>query len=263
MSDYSRFGADTPTILVTIYAIKGSAPREPGAFMLVTDHDVQGTIGGGQAEWLVIEQARRLLKQGIDQQEIDLPLGPEIGQCCGGRMILTLERLTPERQKALAQRVMMEEEARPHIAIFGAGHVGLALAQALMPLPFHTHLYDSRAGERPEGLAQTIHFHRTALPEAEVKHIAKGGACVIMTHDHGLDFLIAAEALARPDFRYIGMIGSKTKRARFAGWLSDEGKVHADLSRLTLPIGASNVQDKRPAVIAAMVAAELITALLG
>lgn len=145
--------------------------------------------------------------------------------------------------------------------VFGAGHVGLALAQALAPLPLNVTLIDSRPeidGEPPEGIT----FRRVAMPEAEIAKLKPGGAAVILTHDHALDFLIGKEALARTDLAYVGMIGSKTKRATFASFLEREGVGRDSINGLTLPIGGSTVRDKRPAVIAAMVAAELLGVLL-
>ncbi len=88
-----------------------------------------------------------------------------------------------------------------------------------------------------------------------------GSAFVAMTHSHATDFLIMAEALKRGDAAYCGMIGSATKRAVFAGWLGDNGYDTALAQRLTCPIGGSAVRDKRPEVIAALTAAEIITAL--
>ncbi|MGG2478284.1 XdhC family protein, partial [Rhizobium sp. BR5] len=93
-----------------------------------------------------------------------------------------------------------------------------------------------------------------------VAKIPANGAAIIVTHDHALDFLIAKEALARNDLAYVGMIGSKTKRATFAHWLEREGEPPSRLAKLILPIGGYGVRDKRPAVIAALVAAELLQA---
>ncbi|MDQ0454425.1 xanthine dehydrogenase accessory protein XdhC [Rhizobium paknamense] len=248
-------------ILITITEAKGSTPREAGAFMVVDNVSVEGTIGGGQLEWMAIEKARYLLVSGEDHAEMDVPLGPEIGQCCGGRVRLALERLTPERQASLEARLAAEAAANPAVFIFGAGHVGLALALALSPLPLRIRLIDSRNEPDPI-LPPGIAFCRTALPEAEIAALPAGGAAVIVTHDHAQDFLIGRAALAREDLAYIGMIGSATKRARFASWLREEDRDTVDLDRLILPIGASAVRDKRPAVIAALVAAELLQRLL-
>jgi len=97
----------------------------------------------------------------------------------------------------------------------------------------------------------------TALPEAAIRGAEPGAAFVIATHDHGLDFLLAAEALARGDAAYVGMIGSATKRAAFASFARARG---VDPARLVCPIGGPG-GDKRPAVIAALTAAELMRAL--
>jgi xanthine dehydrogenase accessory factor len=102
-----------------------------------------------------------------------------------------------------------------------------------------------------------------AIPEAAVADIRPGGAAVILTHDHNLDFLIAAEALKRDDLGYVGMIGSKSKRGVFLNHLDREGAGRALAERLILPVGGSALRDKRPEVIAALVAAELLVRLLG
>ena len=89
-----------------------------------------------------------------------------------------------------------------------------------------------------------------------------GSAFVVLTHDHALDFLIVAEALKRDDAAYVGMIGSKTKKATFRSWYPEDGRRHRGrFRRLVSPIGGDAVKDKRPAVIAALAAAEIMTAL--
>ena len=97
----------------------------------------------------------------------------------------------------------------------------------------------------------------TALPEAAIRAAAPRAAFVILTHDHGIDFLLAAEALARGDAAYVGMIGSATKRAGFARFARERG---VDPAPLVCPIGGPS-GDKRPAVIAALTAAEVMLAL--
>ena len=102
----------------------------------------------------------------------------------------------------------------------------------------------------------------TPMPEEMVRQAPAGSAFVVLTHDHALDFLIVAEALKRPDAAYVGMIGSKTKKATFKSWyLKTAGGTEAAFSRLVSPIGGDKVKDKRPAVIAALAAAEIMTAL--
>lgn len=232
-------------IRVRVMSAQGSTPRDAGAEMMVGPDSVRGTIGGGQLEYMAIDRARQMLRRGEAEARMDIPLGPEIGQCCGGRVALTLDRqpATPERH--------------PDVLVFGAGHVGRALALALQPLPARARLIDSR----PEELALAspgIRTDLTPLPEARIRGARPGSAVVILTHDHALDFLLAAEALARPDLAYIGMIGSRTKRAQFSRFAAARG---IDPSRLVCPIGAGPTRDKRPAVIAALTAAELIARL--
>jgi len=243
-------------ILVEIREAKGSTPREAGTFMLVAQAAIWGTIGGGQFEYMAIDNARAMLGGGGETM-MDIPLGPEIGQCCGGRTELSFTPVTSKVVERLERKLRDEEDERPAIFLFGSGHVGQALAKAMSPLPFAVTVIETRA-EALEDLPDDATKYLTAMPEAFVKAIPAGGAAIILTHDHALDFLIAREALARHDLTYVGMIGSLTKRATFSHWLKREGGNDAMLSRLVLPIGGDAVKDKRPAVIAALVAAELL-----
>ncbi len=227
--------------------------------MLVAEEEIWGTIGGGQLEFLAIDNARAMLKGG-GNEAMDIPLGPEIGQCCGGRTLLLFKPVTDTVAAEFAQRLEREAKANPAVFLFGAGHVGLALAKALAPLPMAVTVVETRADALDELPAEITKRH-VAMPEALVGDIPAGGGAVILTHDHALDFLIAREALDRPDLAYVGMIGSQTKRATFASWLKREGADAGTIDRLILPIGGNTVRDKRPEVIAAMVTAELLTIL--
>ncbi|MGE7367955.1 xanthine dehydrogenase accessory protein XdhC [Neorhizobium sp. NPDC001467] len=243
-------------VLVEVTEAKGSTPRDAGAFMLVSCAAVAGTIGGGQLEYMAIDNARALIA-GKGREDMDIPLGPEIGQCCGGRTRLIFRTMTPALARTLGDRLEHERETLPQITLFGAGHVGRAVTRALAPLPFRLRVIETRAAEMLTP-SPDIDRKLTALPEAEVEEMQAGSAALILTHDHALDFLIARAALARKDLAYIGMIGSATKRAAFAHWLEREGESRSLLSNLTLPIGGRLVRDKRPEVIAALVAAELL-----
>ena len=250
----------TPTILVTVSQALGSTPREAGAWMLVGADDVAGTIGGGRLEFDAIDRARRMLASGEGEAQTDVPLGPEIGQCCGGRVSLSFRLQDAAGLSALQAKAMRDKAGQPAVFIFGAGHTGRALATALAPLPLAVTLVDSRP-ETLNGLPESVCCEAVAMPEALVETAPPLSGFVVMTHDHGLDFLITAAALAREDAAYVGMIGSATKRARFASHLRDLGRP-SDIHRLTLPIGASALRDKRPEVIAALTASELLTCLL-
>ena len=248
-------------IVAELAAVRGSSPREVGAFMLIAAGATLGTIGGGALEHMVIARARQVLRDGLDGDAMDIPLGPEIGQCCGGRVEVALRAVDEAIATRLAAKLEAEHAARPHVYLFGSGHVGHALARALSPLPLHVHVIDTRP-EELGGLPENVEAKAVAMPEAVVRAAPEGSSYVILTHDHALDFLIAAEALQRADAPYIGMVGSKTKRARFANWYLGEGGDRAALDRLVLPIGGAafprGLGDKRPEVIAALAAAEIM-----
>jgi len=256
------FLAQNPkTVLVEIAKTSGSTPREAGTVMLVAPATLWGTIGGGQFEFLAIDHARSMLAGRTMAETLDIPLGPEIGQCCGGRTSLSFHPMTPALAAGLEARMRQADAARPSVVLFGAGHVGHALARALAPLPFAVTLVETRA-EALEDLPPELATRLTPMPEREVETIPPGGAVLILTHDHALDFLIAEKALARTDLAYVGMIGSATKRATFSHWLARQektaGAADAMMARLVLPVGGTLVRDKRPEVIAALVAAELL-----
>jgi xanthine dehydrogenase accessory factor len=253
-------GAEGAAALVRVDEARGSTPRDRGAWMAVSRTAAIGTIGGGQLEYMAIDAARALLARGDDTATLDIPLGPEIGQCCGGRTLLSVARLDATGWDALAATAESERRALPEVHIFGAGHVGRALAEALSLLPVRPVLVD----QRPEELRLApphIDALLTPLPEETVRLARPGGAFVVLTHDHALDFLITREALARGDAAYVGMIGSKTKLVSFRRWLKHSEEPAPDLAPLVCPIGAAGRPDKRPEVIAAFVAAEIMTSL--
>lgn len=251
--------AGPPLILAEVSATRGSAPRDAGAWMLIGAEAVAGTIGGGQLEYIAIDRARILLRRGLAAETMQVPLGPAIGQCCGGQVRLTLTPVDSWTRRMLEARMEDEEAARPQVLVFGAGHVGRALAAALTLLPVRVRLIDQRVGELALAAPQ-VPTTLSPLPEAEVGGAAPGSAFVILTHDHALDFLIADAALARGDAAYVGLIGSDTKRAKFRAWRRRTGVAGDPLAGLTCPIGGPS-GDKRPEVIAALVAAEIITRL--
>lgn len=248
-------------ILIEVIRTRGSTPRETGTFMLVGEDRIWGTIGGGRMEFDAVDTARAMLADGRQATALDITLGPDTGQCCGGRVELALRWADTKAMDLLRQRLENAANAYRDVFIYGAGHVGRALAMALKPLPFRVTMVETRQEELDQ-LEPGIGYRLEAMPEATVAEIRPGGAAVIMTHDHALDFLIGAEALRRDDLGYVGMIGSKTKRAVFASWLADAGPPAGLIDRLILPVGSTAVRDKRPAVIAALVAAELLAALL-
>jgi xanthine dehydrogenase accessory factor len=258
----SFFAENADVILCEITRVAGSSPREEGTFMVVGAEHALGTIGGGALEYMVIEHARRLIVGGRASEVMDVPLGPEIGQCCGGRVRVDLAYVTPAMGERLIERCADDNAKLPQVYVFGAGHVGRVLAQILSLLPVKLEVIDTRKIELAM-LAPGIASRLVAMPEMVVRQAPLGSSFVIVTHDHALDFLIAHEALSRPDAAYVGMVGSKTKRAKFTNWFREQGGNALVLNKLILPIGAQGLGDKRPAVIAALAAAEMMAHLGG
>jgi xanthine dehydrogenase accessory factor len=254
--------------LIKVAEAKGSTPRERGAWMLVSPKATFGTIGGGQLEFMAIARAREAIvsvsperKENASGVSLDIPLGPEIGQCCGGRVELSIRHVDAGLRDELTATAAAEDAAYPHVYLFGGGHVGHALASALSLLPLKVTIVETRA-DALEGMPDTVTTKLTPMPEEAVRSASPGSAFVVLTHDHALDFLIVGEALKRPDAAYVGMIGSKTKKATCKSWyLKTAGGTEEEFAHLVSPIGGSALRDKRPAVIAALASAEIMTAL--
>ena len=288
--------------MVSVVGAQGSTPRELGARMLVWPERFTGTIGGGALERQGLEQARRLLAQDTRRHVLqDYPLGPLLGQCCGGHVRLLVERVDAEslgwlepagaagapfaltakfeagrmhrslggpgphgsdgpRTPILEVRCLSEtiRPTLPRLVIFGAGHVAQAVARAFAPLPFHLDWLASRDDLRPEaGGTQATILSEDELEEA-VEAAPADTMVAIFTHSHDLDYRLTRAALARPELAYVGLIGSRTKRARFDRRLRDDGLTDDDLARLTCPIGIAELKGKEPAVIAVALAAQLL-----
>jgi xanthine dehydrogenase accessory factor len=250
-----------PAVVVEVTAVKGSAPREAGTHMIVTAKDSHGTIGGGSLEWEAILRARAMLGSDAASATMKLPLGPELGQCCGGFVSLRLQRADAALCAELEALEEREREKLPLVLLFGAGHVGKALASALAPLPLCVRWIDSRADVFPEPPIPGVEVVAGERLLDEVEAAPAGASYLVMTHSHALDSMICAAALQRGDFAYLGLIGSRTKRKQFERGFRDLGIAQERIARLVCPIGGGRIRDKRPAVIAALVAAELLEAL--
>jgi xanthine dehydrogenase accessory factor len=246
-------------VLVTVEGTQGSAPRERGAWMAVFEHDVVGTIGGGHVEFSAIAEARGRLHGAAGEPVQRYALGPSLGQCCGGVMHLRFERVTAADATALERR--LARQLVP-VALFGGGHVGRAIVQALAPLPFAIAWIDSRDEVFPPALPENVQAEHSDPVEAAVAGLAAGSRVLIMSFSHAEDLDIVAACLRRAraagDLPYIGLIGSATKWATFRHRLEQRGFVEADFARVTCPIGLPGIAGKEPAVIAASVAAQLL-----
>ncbi len=245
--------------LCKIVEKRGSGPRTKGTWMLIDPKgNTFGTIGGGQLEYMTMNRIADSYQNIKSPERFSIKLGPEIGQCCGGQIIILLQLLDQELINNLRNEIREITMARPQLLIFGAGNVGKAIAKQMLSLPFETILIDPRQ-EVISGLTEEFQTCFSVLPEQQVRSAPEKSAYVIVTHDHSLDFLLAEEALDRDDASYIGMIGSKTKLAVFQKWLAKRQK-HKVQKKFHMPIGTSlgSTQDKRPEIIAAYTVAEIV-----
>jgi xanthine dehydrogenase accessory factor len=253
--------AGESAVLVEVVDARGSAPREAGTRMLVSASRCAGTVGGGHLELKAIEQARRLLAAGRPgRQTAHYPLGPALGQCCGGAVTLGFERLDEATLAAWP-----EAAPRLHLQLYGAGHVGRAIVRALVPLDLRIDWIDEREEEFPPavfegepGWPARVRKVCVDAVEAEVAEAPAGACYLVLTHRHDLDLRISQAILARGDFAYFGLIGSKTKRQRFVHRFETYGLAPEVIARMTCPIGVPGIDGKEPEVIAVAVAAQLL-----
>ena len=275
---------------VVVAEVRGSAPREVGASMLVWEGGQSGTIGGGALEFEAAERA--LVAPGLSRHA----LGPDLGQCCGGAVVLLTEHYDAAALKALEGHSviargpgdmplavarlldkargrgerpdpqligswMVEPLARParDVWIWGAGHVGRALVQVLSPLPDMALTWVDTAQERfPANIPDGVTTIPVARPEQLVRHAPHAAQHLIVTYSHTLD-LALCDALLAHGFGFAGLIGSDTKWARFRKRLQNMGHAGADIDGICCPIGQKSL-GKSPQAIAIGVAAQLLEA---
>lgn len=229
--------------LVTVTAIKGSTPRDPGAKLLVfPDGSFEGTIGGGQLERLVLEDAQKRLAEAVSATG-NYPLCFRTGQCCGGAVETFVEVIG----------------LGPQLYVFGAGHVGQSLCQTMMGTPFSVHAVDSRREwlDHP-ALPSGVRRHLED-PVAFVERISwdrRRTYVAIMTHDHQLDLTLTHLVSQKPA-RFIGLIGSDTKWQRFQQRLTALGASADEIHRVHCPIGVGQF-GKAPREVAISAAAQLL-----
>ena len=268
--------AHGPVVRVLVAEARGSVPRAAGTAMVVWRDGFDGTIGGGALEWRALGIARDVLATGGPRVE-RMPLGPALAQCCGGAVTLVFERLdavpdlpwtrrvegtrpAPDlRGFAFADGWLREEAAaaaRP-VWIWGAGHVGAALAGVLAPLPDHAITWvdvaAARFGAVPDGVTRLV---AADMPRA-MAHAPVDAHHLVLTYSHEIDFALCHAALGR-GFASCGLIGSATKWARFRSRLVALGHEKQAIARIRCPIGDPSL-GKHPQAIAVGVAASLLS----
>ena len=250
----------TPAVVVEIVDARGSAPRGAGTRMLVSAVQAIGTIGGGHLEFKALAAAKAMLAVHDTQARRErYPLGPALGQCCGGVVELEYSLLD---DSAIAR--WPDSPPLMHLQMYGAGHVGQAIATLLATLDVRCDWID----ERDDAFAPTTTLG-TPWPdsvrrrvadgaEAEVAAAPAGAFFLVLTHDHALDFRIVEAALRRDDAGFVGLIGSKSKRERFRHRLAQRGMSDERVARMQCPVGLAGITGKQPEVIALAVAAQLV-----
>lgn len=233
-------------IHVTVVETRGSTPREAGATMQVWPDRIEGTIGGGTLEWQAITQARQMLADGGADMQRKMALGPDMGQCCGGVVVLAFRRTEPA-----------SNYDEPPLWIWGAGHVGRAIAGVMAPLATRqVLLIDVEAARLPDPLPQGVEPLVASDPLRMVPHAPRDGHHLVLTYSHDLDLKLC-DALLRQDFGACGLIGSATKWARFRKRLAAMGHQDAQISRIVCPIGDPAL-GKHPQAIAVGVVARYL-----
>ena len=286
--------------------------------MLIGREGVEGSIGGGRLEWEAIAAARELLDAGVLARLNKVVLAADVGQCCGGVVLLWLERFTRDDldilhaadaagargaaavwstsirgvsvergvvrrpgTDAMADQLLREPRQRarpllirkpngdvtflerldddlPAVWLYGAGHVGQALARILMELPLRLTWIDSRPEMFPKTLPESVRILDDADTLATVSEAPVGAYFTVMSHSHPLDYALCHALLERNDFAWLGLIGSDSKAARFRSRLARAGLGAEIIANLVCPIGVAGIASKWPAAIAVGVAAQLL-----
>ena len=260
---------------VVIAAFDGSSPRETGAAMLVWHDGQSGTIGGGALEWQAMQDARAMLGTGRATQVARVPLGPALGQCCGGAVTLLTEvydakavaalpadviaRATDGRDMPLAVKRLLsnargmgtlpqaqllqgwfiEPVTRPQrqLWVWGAGHVGRALVHTLAPLPdLHITWVDVGLDRFPDAIPPNTRALPVPNPADAVALAPHNAEHLILTYSHALDLDLCHRLLTH-GFASTGLIGSSTKWALFRSRLAALGHAPSQIARIQCPIG--------------------------
>ena len=246
-------------VLVCVDSTRGSVPREKGAWMLVFARNFQGTVGGGHLEFKALAIARQRLLGEAGEALERFALGPTLGQCCGGEVVLRFEPVGAADVEQLARRLA---PVRWPVALFGGGHVGHALVRVLQNLPLAVTWVDSRDEVFPEGLPSHVRCEHADPVQTAVADLVPDTRVLIMSFSHAEDLDVVVACLLRlrekGDLPFVGLIGSHTKWVTFQRRLAARGFSAQEIAQVTCPIGVPGIVGKEPEVIAIAVAAQLL-----
>jgi len=282
-------GREGAVVRASLVGVRGSAPREAGAMMLITKTGIWQTIGGGTLEFEIMAGARQLIAAPDapwQRKVIAAALGPDMGQCCGGRVRVLLERFGAAEDAVLAALEGCRVVAHPlsgdgpltdggdavpgrrgdmflapvslpgrPLFLYGAGHIGRALAPHLVALQFDLHWIDIAEDRFPAMIPDGARRVIATDPTVIAAHAPDDAFHLVMTHNHALDEAICHRVLSGGGFARLGLIGSATKAARFRSRLGKAGVEKATLDRLVCPVGMPQITGKHPARVALSIAA--------
>lgn len=230
-------------VIATVINTQGSTPRDGGSKMVITAETTYDTIGGGQLEFLLVQQARELIAQNKTCQILKpIPLAAEAAQCCGGNVTVMLESFAA---------------CTWQIALFGAGHVCQSLVTILAGLPCQVRVIDNRPELMTSPLPANFRYEFYADPTAAIAQLPDAAWAVIFTHDHALDFALCQTLLRDQRYAFAGLIGSETKALRFRKRLADAGFAQQAIDNIHSPVGLPEVKGKLPMEVAVSIAAQL------
>ncbi|MCH9853595.1 MAG: xanthine dehydrogenase accessory protein XdhC [Alphaproteobacteria bacterium] len=281
-----------PFVKVTLIAVQGSAPRGQGCMMLITPQGtLYGTIGGGALEFQSIKRAQRILQEADASyyRTIEtMPLGPHLGQCCGGSVKILYELIDAQahedyqyhmkhgtKQIAIPLEtgialmaetetisgkhyVMNLQHPHKHLYLYGAGHVARALIYHLQKFDVTIHWVDSDKTRFPDIIPDDIECLYNPNLSLIADYAHSDSYHLVMTHDHAFDLQIIDRLLARDDFYFLGLIGSRTKKARFQKQFEKMGHDKAKIAKIICPIGIEDIKQKSPHAIAIAIIAQLL-----
>ncbi|PPR44432.1 MAG: hypothetical protein CFH18_00968 [Alphaproteobacteria bacterium MarineAlpha5_Bin8] len=237
---------------------EGSVPRNEGTIMLISKKYIFGSIGGGQLEYSVIQQSLNILNnnQNFKERIINIPLGPSIGQCCGGYVQVKLSKHKDGKESFKNEQNI--NNIKDNLYIFGAGHIGKELSYKFIDLDFNINLIDSRKEYLQVIKNENIINIYAKLPWLLIKSLPKDSFFIILTHSHDYDFKIINEILKINKFKFIGLIGSKTKMKRFKNRFLKLGHNESLIKRIECPIGIKSISSKKPGEIAISIIARIL-----
>ena len=256
--------------LIELTTVKGSSPREVGAWMLVSPQKCLNTIGGGVLEFSMVAEAKKMMEdRSVDKLSFKSNLNPKFDQCCGGVVSCQISTVTKSTMKMLEKRIKNEISKYKSLYLFGAGHVGKSVIKLGINLPLKITVTDSRL-DLVKGLqnqfrdyVDTIKFNVDAIPERIIKSSPENSAYLVMTHSHATDFSLIEEILSLKKIGYVGMIGSKSKKVSLQKYLKRKNISDSKMDLVRCPIGRPIKFSgrKSPEVIAALTISDILESL--